>query len=88
MFLTPQLASRFGLLHASIGCDGWQSESCPRDGSLSLLLLSEQREGVRELLLVAYTELVVRTFVGHERMCPFLHCLALESSWTGEFEAT
>ena len=28
-FLAPQVASRFGRLHAAVGCGGWRAESCP-----------------------------------------------------------
>ena len=42
------------------------------------------RPGVRELLLISYVELVSRTFVGHTRVCSFLRCLALETSWAPE----
>ena len=40
--------------------------------------------GVRELLLISYVELVSRTYVGHSRVCSFLRCLALETSWAPE----
>ena len=47
-----------------------------------------RRDGVRELLLVSHVELLARTYVGHEKVCPFLRCLALESSWVVQVEPT
>ena len=42
------------------------------------------REGVRELVLISHVELVVRSYLGAQNLCPFLRCLAQETSWVWE----
>ena len=42
------------------------------------------REGVLELLLISHVELVVRSYLGAQHLCPFLRCLARETSWAWE----
>ena len=39
---------------------------------------------VRELVLISHLELVVRSYLGAQNLCPFLRCLAQETSWVWE----
>lgn len=47
-------------------------------------LVQGGREGVLELLLISHVELVVRSYLGPQHLCPFLRCLAQETSWAWE----
>ncbi len=47
-------------------------------------LVQGGREGVLELLLISHVELVVRSYLGAQHLCPFLRCLAQETSWAWE----
>lgn len=52
--------------------------------SVRNVLAQGGREGVLELLLISHVELVVRSYLGAQHLCPFLRCLARETSWAWE----